>query len=620
MIVKNEEERLEKCLTSVKDYVDEIIIVDTGSTDGTLEIAKRFTEKLFTFNWTNNFSDARNYSIAQATSEYILIMDADEYIKEAPELKRYLKGKADCFLFNIKNHLSNGGSYTHQAYRMFKKATGLSYEGKLHEHINIDHFPEVITREIPIVIHHDGYLEGVLNDKNKKIRNIKIIEVESKEHPTAYNLYNLARAQFDLGMYEKAQHNFKKSYQLDNSKSYLPDLLNKLALSLMELRRFDDGLKVISSAITLFQNQSQLWLTKGLIYFYYGYFQDAEMMFKHCLNIVEYGYEITEGTGSYIPKLKLSEVYEERGDLLKSFEEIVEVIQEHKHYAPALVRYFEVVKKTGIPKSDIVNTLNAIYPINNDRDLNTLLISLYNTRNPLLKYYIDEYSLNVNGRIQAVAETLNNNYEYPFEFWSQLDIIPQVNYLDVISLCYVRRDDSLVDKLTSLKLNKKDKSTLKRLIKRDSITQKELSNLLLEYLVNINMRLIDMMELDDFDYIYSKYLANNQQQSIRILFAKELFEAGHVNMAETVSLNLLSSYPNSKEGLKLLADCYVRLNRYEDAINTYKRALKYGNSLSIYEKLYFLYEETGNSVEKEALLTEMKLKYSLSDWLNQLSD
>ncbi len=93
MIVKNEEEFLPTCLESVKDYVDEIIIVDTGSTDSTVEIAKRYNAKIYHHAWENSFSKARNYSLKYATCDWILILDADEEVdkEDAHKLKDTIK-------------------------------------------------------------------------------------------------------------------------------------------------------------------------------------------------------------------------------------------------------------------------------------------------------------------------------------------------------------------------------------------------------------------------------------------------------------------------------------------------------------------------------------------------
>ena len=82
MIVKNEEAFLEKCLESVKNYIDEIIIVDTGSTDKTVEIASRYTDKVYFHPWEGNFSKARNQALSYATCDWIFQIDGDEELIE----------------------------------------------------------------------------------------------------------------------------------------------------------------------------------------------------------------------------------------------------------------------------------------------------------------------------------------------------------------------------------------------------------------------------------------------------------------------------------------------------------------------------------------------------------
>ena len=82
MIVKNEEDVIGRCLECVKEVVDEIIIVDTGSTDSTVEIAKEYTNKIYNFEWVDDFAKARNYSFSKATKDYIMWLDADDIILE----------------------------------------------------------------------------------------------------------------------------------------------------------------------------------------------------------------------------------------------------------------------------------------------------------------------------------------------------------------------------------------------------------------------------------------------------------------------------------------------------------------------------------------------------------
>ena len=87
MITKNEEQFLADCLNSVKNIVDEIILVDTGSSDKTVEIAKSFEAKIHFFEWCDDFAAARNESLKYATKEWILILDADEIISKSDGLK-----------------------------------------------------------------------------------------------------------------------------------------------------------------------------------------------------------------------------------------------------------------------------------------------------------------------------------------------------------------------------------------------------------------------------------------------------------------------------------------------------------------------------------------------------
>jgi glycosyltransferase involved in cell wall biosynthesis len=83
MIIKDEQEVLDRCLSSFKDVVDEIIIVDTGSNDDSLKIASKYTNKIYQYKWNNDFASARNYSISKATKEYFMWVDADDYIKQS---------------------------------------------------------------------------------------------------------------------------------------------------------------------------------------------------------------------------------------------------------------------------------------------------------------------------------------------------------------------------------------------------------------------------------------------------------------------------------------------------------------------------------------------------------
>ena len=135
MIVKNEEEVLFDCLNSIKEVVDEIIIVDTGSNDNTKNIAKKFTDKIYDFIWCNDFSAARNFAISKVKSEYVMMVDSDETLKDWDKktferlIKEHPKG-VGCI--RKENLLSEDGKdYTIcDEPRMFPKNYAKLYYGK----------------------------------------------------------------------------------------------------------------------------------------------------------------------------------------------------------------------------------------------------------------------------------------------------------------------------------------------------------------------------------------------------------------------------------------------------------------------------------------------------------
>ena len=179
MIVKNEEKAIGNCLSSVREIADEIIIVDTGSTDRTKEIASEFGAKIFDFKWGDDFSKARNESLKHATKEWILVLDADEEIskEDLPKLRNLLMANNKLgVIFEIWNYsdssnvpgwmsLNNSnrkrfaaGYYPSKKLVLFKNMGGIKFEGKIHESVFsfLVGKGSIATADFPI--HHFGKL------------------------------------------------------------------------------------------------------------------------------------------------------------------------------------------------------------------------------------------------------------------------------------------------------------------------------------------------------------------------------------------------------------------------------------------------------------------------------
>lgn len=156
MIVKNEEKVLRRCLDSVKAVIDEFVIVDTGSTDGTKAIIKEFTDKEYHFDWVHDFAAARNYAFEQCTMDYVLTMDADEYIdaenlERLKLLKEAMLPEIDIVQMLYTNQLSFSTIYNYDTeYRpkLFKRVRGFVWEHPIHETVRLE--PVIYDSEVEI--------------------------------------------------------------------------------------------------------------------------------------------------------------------------------------------------------------------------------------------------------------------------------------------------------------------------------------------------------------------------------------------------------------------------------------------------------------------------------------
>ncbi len=162
MIVKNEEKILARCLDSIVDLMDEIIIVDTGSTDATKEIAARYTDKIYDFTWIDDFSAARNFAFSKATKEYIYTADADEVVNSENRerfcaLKEALLPEIEIVQMKYGNQLQNGSVYNFdEEYRpkLFKRQREFVWVEPIHETVRLE--PIVFDSEIVITHLQEG--------------------------------------------------------------------------------------------------------------------------------------------------------------------------------------------------------------------------------------------------------------------------------------------------------------------------------------------------------------------------------------------------------------------------------------------------------------------------------
>lgn len=208
MIVKDEEKTLARCLNSVKSFIDEIIIVDTGSNDKTKEIAKRFNAKIYDFEWISDFAAARNFSFSKATSDYILWLDGDDFIdneniSKIENLLKNLDNKYDYIsgqYILLRNKEGKVDSVLRRN-RIVKREKNFRWIGKVHEYLEV--YGMGFSGDFAI---EHGKVKPH-TDRNFKI--FKKMENEGIEF-SPRDIYYYANELMDNGDYNKAINEYKK--------------------------------------------------------------------------------------------------------------------------------------------------------------------------------------------------------------------------------------------------------------------------------------------------------------------------------------------------------------------------------------------------------------------------
>jgi len=191
MIVKDEETFVGQCLESVRGFVDEMIVVDTGSVDRTKDICLEKGAKLFEYVWNGSFADARNFGLAQAAGNWILWMDADEMLEvQDAELWRNALRSGDQPIFGIpvvnyygERPVDPDKAYLATQFRIFRNGLGLKFINDIHEQLNVQEALPGCDKIglLPAVLHHYGYLDDVTADKRKHERNMAMLQREQEK-------------------------------------------------------------------------------------------------------------------------------------------------------------------------------------------------------------------------------------------------------------------------------------------------------------------------------------------------------------------------------------------------------------------------------------------------------
>jgi len=337
MIVKDEEKVLEKSLQAIKKYGYEIVIVDTGSKDRTKEIAYKYTDKVFDFQWCDDFSSARNFSISKASNEYILVVDSDEIVTalNSKSIESLIKKNTNKVgrLLRVNEYTRKGTKYKYRerVNRLFSRKF-YKYVGTIHEQLIGINNIEIDTYLIPLEMNHYGYEEDEILRKNKTKRNINMLKEElNKNSKDPYIIYQLGKGFYMEENYKEACNYFNQALNidLDINLEYVQDLVESYGYSLINSEKYEEAMKILN-LYDEFSNSGDFIFLIALIYMNNGLFNEAIDEFKKVRLIKKCK---MDGVNTYLANYNIAVILECLGD-----KEAIKYYKSCGKYEPAIIR------------------------------------------------------------------------------------------------------------------------------------------------------------------------------------------------------------------------------------------------------------------------------------------
>ena len=317
MIVKNEEETLGRCLESMEGLVDEIVIVDTGSSDRTREVAGRYTEKLYHYVWRDDFSAARNFAFDKAGKAYCMWLDADDVMslagrEEFQNMKRELTDSADMVLLPYHTGFDEMGrpSITYYRERIMRNAAGFRFQGRVHEAVALS----------GSVVKGTAVIEHRKERKGDSFRNLRIYQDMERrnEEFLPRDLYYYGRELYFHERYEEAEKVFQRF--LKNPDAWIVnrvDALRLLAGCRYRQGREEEALEALLHALTLDRPRAEICCDLGKHFLDRGRYEAAVFWYQAALSLPERTDEggfVERDCCGFLPCIQLCICFDRLGD------------------------------------------------------------------------------------------------------------------------------------------------------------------------------------------------------------------------------------------------------------------------------------------------------------------
>ena len=381
MIVRDEEEMLPRTLEAIKPAVDEIIIVDTGSTDATIEIAKSFGATVIEREWTGSFSDARNASLEAATGDWWIYLDADEVlVSEDVDRLRALTGQTwrEAFFLHETNFTGdegNGISVVHSALRMFRNRPNYRFSGRLHEQIAY-HLPAYLPERMAqssVRVNHYGYLGVVRESKDKARRNLELLLAQQRETPehalNPFFHYNLGSEYFASGDIAKAVDEFEIAIRKVEAEGtfwheYAPSLIVRSVKALRAAGRNQEALARAAEGLGHFPGFTDLVYEQGMASIALERPEQAHEFLRRAIEMGDAPSRFTAmvGAGTFMPRIILATMHLNRRQTEPALELLGWCIEHHPEHIGTIYPYTTALLQSGTDPETVVAQVEKAGP------------------------------------------------------------------------------------------------------------------------------------------------------------------------------------------------------------------------------------------------------------------
>ncbi|MBB5336836.1 glycosyltransferase family 2 protein [Pectinatus brassicae] len=424
VIVKNNEEDIKKWLESVEKFSDEIIVIDTGCTDKTIDIIKETDALIYQYQWQDDFAAAKNFAIDKAEGSWIVFMDSDEYIESAIDIKNILgkiiDEKIDAVfsrMINIDADNNNAEINRFLQTRVFRNHRNIYYQGRIHEQLykNGQDLQQVVCEDI--IIYHTGYSQKRYLTKMK--RNLRLLQDDVDNNGKNKRHYRyMADCYYALGNYSKAIYFYNKHIasglqSIGNENDVYYNLIEAM---LQENYSLQDILLILDVASKKFIDYPQFLMQYGKVYFYLTDYEKSKTYFEKALfnhkNVVQSSDNFT----ALIPKIYryLAKIYLYWVDYNKSMFYIDKLLLSDKYNIENIKCMCQVLKQ--ISWQDALMYINKYYANNLQDYLSLIDGSFWSETQEIFTYYnnklYEEYGIiSEKWRLGNIMMQKNNEFD-----------------------------------------------------------------------------------------------------------------------------------------------------------------------------------------------------------------